>query len=49
MKQTAFTLLVLVALLAIGASLADVRCTALRPSSASLVLVCSASRLEARR
>lgn len=42
-------LIVLICLLVLIASAADLRCIALRPSPASVVLVCTASRLEARR
>jgi hypothetical protein len=49
MKRLAIPLLLLVCLLAISAAAADLHCTALRPSSASLVLACSANRLEAQR
>lgn len=42
-------LLILLAALAIGAAAADVRCSAVRPARATVVLACSASRLEAHR
>jgi len=49
MKRLAIPLLLLVCLLAISAAAADLHCIAMRPSSASVVLVCSAQRLEAQR
>lgn len=49
MKRRTTAVVLLVCGLVLSASLADLRCTALRPSSASLVLVCSASRLEAHK
>jgi hypothetical protein len=43
------SLVVVVSLVVILASALDVHCTAIRPSSATVVLACSANRLEARR
>lgn len=47
MKRFALSLLLLVCLVATCAAAADLRCGVARPSSASVVLACSASRLEA--
>ena len=49
MKRLAIPLLLLVCFLAIGAAAADLHCRMLQPSSASVVLVCSASRLEVQK
>jgi len=46
MKRLAIPVLVLACLLAIGAAAADLRCGVVRPSVASVVLACSANRLE---
>ena len=40
---------ILIALLILAASLADLRCTMIRPGDATFVLACRASRLEAPR
>jgi len=49
MKRFALSLLLLVCLVAVTAAAADLRCGIARPSSASIVVACSASRLEAKR
>lgn len=49
MRRLAIPLLLLVCFLAISAAAADLHCIAMHPSSASIVLVCSANRLEAQR
>ena len=49
MKRRTTAVVLLICGLVLSASLADLHCTALRPSNATIVLACSASRLEARR
>jgi hypothetical protein len=48
MKRRTTALVLLICGLVLSASLADLHCTALRPSSATVVLACSANRLEAQ-
>jgi hypothetical protein len=45
MKRAALTLVLLICLFAIVASVVDLRCGAARPAPDTLVLICRASRL----
>jgi len=49
MRRRTTAVVLLICGLVLSASLADLRCTLIRPSDATFVLVCSASRLEASR
>lgn len=49
LARLATALSIAIALLILAASLADLRCTMIRPGDATFVLACRASRLEAPR
>jgi hypothetical protein len=48
MKRLSTAVVLLICGLVLSASLADLRCTLIRPSDTTFVLACSASRLEAQ-